>query len=118
MHVFEADRDSFPLLAPDGLTVIIMPRPSLFNHETAQVIVPFSSYLWNHDAAQFHPVRFNDKVRISWYPPPRYSPDGELFACLPEEKKTPTSESETHELAILSPGFQRSRRMELPSHLP
>ena len=91
---------------------------TLFNHETAQVIVPFSSYPWNHDAAQFHPVRFNDKVRISWYPPPRYSPDGELFACLPEEKKTPTSESETHELAILSPGFQRPRRMELPSHLP
>ena len=29
MHVFEADRDSIPLLAPDGLTVIIMPRPSL-----------------------------------------------------------------------------------------
>ena len=138
MHVFEADRDSFPLLAPDGLTVIIMPRPSLFNHETAQVIVPFSSYLWNHDAAQFHPVRFDDQVHISQHPPPRYSPDGELFPCLPKEdshvrvwdtrtgylvSKFPTSEVDgialspvlTHSLGetLVALSFQRERVIRL-----
>jgi len=74
--------DSFPLLAPDGLTVIIMPQSSLFNQE---IIMPLTSYSWNHDAAQFHPVRFDDQVHISRHPLPQYSPDGELFACLPEE---------------------------------
>jgi len=72
-------------LAPDGLTVIIVPRspcpPFLWNHETAQIIVPLSSYSWNHDAARFHPVRFDDQVHISQHPPPQYSPDGKLFAC-------------------------------------
>ena len=79
--------ESFPLLAPDGLTVIIVPWPwpSPFNHETAQVIVHFSSYSWNYRAAQFHPVRFDNQVHISRHPPPQYSSDGELFACLSEE---------------------------------
>ena len=58
----------------------------LFNHKTAQIIVSSSSYSWNHDAAQFHPVRFDDQVHISRHPignlrpSPEYSPDGKLFA--------------------------------------
>ena len=72
-------------LAPDGLTVIIVPRspcpPFLRDHGTAQIIVPLSSYSWNHDAARFHPVRFDDQVHISQHPPPQYSPDGKLLAC-------------------------------------
>ena len=111
---------------------------ALFNHETAQVIVPFSSYLWNHDAAQFHPVRFDDQVHISQHPPPRYSPDGELFPCLPKEdshvrvwdtrtgylvSKFPTSEVDgialspvlTHSLGetLVALSFQRERVIRL-----
>ena len=60
--------DSYPCLAPDGLTV---------------VIVPWSSspkfYSWNHDTAQFHSIDFvDDQVYIRRL---RYSPDGKLFAC-------------------------------------
>jgi len=83
---FTRDESSDICLAPDGLTVIIMPRSS-WNHKTAQVIVPSSFYSWNHDAAQFHPVHFDDQVHISRHPmgsrrsSPEYSPDGKLFAC-------------------------------------
>ena len=37
-------------------------RASLFNHE---IIVPSS---WNHDAAQFHPVCFDNQAHISRFP--------------------------------------------------
>jgi len=73
---FKVDRNSNPLLAPDGLTV---------------VIVPFSSsssttcYSWNHAAAQFDPVHFDDQVHIPWDSKPAYSPDGKLFACWSDE---------------------------------
>ena len=73
---FKADRNSNPFLAPDGLTV---------------VIVPFSSsssatcYSWNHDTAQFDPVHFDGQVHIPWDSYPAYSPDGKLFACWSDE---------------------------------
>jgi len=67
-------RDSNPFLAPDGLTV---------------VIVPFSSsptcYSWNHATAQFDPVHFDDQVHIPWDSYPAYSPNGKLFACWSDE---------------------------------
>ena len=58
----------------------------LFNHKTAQIIMSSSSYSWNHDAAQFHPVCFDNQVHISQHPignlhpSPEYSPDEKLFA--------------------------------------
>jgi len=56
------------LLAPDGLTVVIVPWYSSAKH-----------YSWNHDTAQFHPIDFVDNpVHIH---APGYSPDGRLFAC-------------------------------------
>jgi len=61
-------KDSYPLLAPDGLTVVIVP-----------VYSSAKCYSWNHDTAQFHPIDFVDNpVRIDT---PKYSPDGRLFAC-------------------------------------
>jgi len=72
----KVDRNSNPFLAPDGLTI---------------VIVPFSSssyatcYSWNHDNAQFDPVHFDDQVHIPWDSYPVYSPDGKLFACWSDE---------------------------------
>jgi len=67
-HTYLARR---PLVAPDGLTVVIV------------VIVPeYSSakcYSWNHDTAQFHPIDFVDNP-VEIYAP-KYSPDGRLFAC-------------------------------------
>jgi len=45
-----------------------------------------SSYSWNHDAAQFYPVCFDNQVHISQHLignlhlSPEYSPDGKLFA--------------------------------------
>ena len=89
-YSFPFKRNNLPdiCLAPDGLTVVIMPRSSLFDHDTAQVIMPSSSYSWNPDTAKFHPVCFEDQVHISRHPSlsrhpsPEYSPDGELFACL------------------------------------
>ena len=55
------------LLAPDGLTVVIVSWYSS------------AKYSWNHDTAQFHPIDFVDNpVRIYT---PKYSPDGRLFAC-------------------------------------
>jgi len=75
-------KDLFPLLAPDGLTIIIIPQSSFFNQE---IIMPLTSYSWNHDTAQFHSICFDDQVHISWYTLPQYSPNGELFAYLSEE---------------------------------
>jgi len=72
----KVDSNSIPYLAPDGLTV---------------VIVPFSSsssttcYSWNHDTAQFDPVHFDEQVHIPWDSIPAYSPDGKLFACWSDE---------------------------------
>ena len=57
----------YPLLAPDGLTVVIMPwSPSA------------KCYPWSHNTAQFDPVDFEDQAYIHW---PEYSYDGKLFAC-------------------------------------
>ena len=56
------------LLAPDGLTVVIVRWCS-----------SAECYSWNHDTAQFHPIDFVDfPVHIH---APKYSPDGRLFAC-------------------------------------
>ena len=56
------------LPAPDGLTVVIVPRYS-----------SAKCYSWNHDTAQFHPIDFVDNP--VYIDVPRYSPDGRLFAC-------------------------------------
>jgi len=57
-------------LAPDGLTV---------------VIVPYSSsptcYSWNHETARFYPVHFDDQEHIHWKSSSVYSPDGKLLTC-------------------------------------
>ena len=64
--------ESDPFPAPDGLTVVIVPRSS-----------SAKCYSWNHDSAQFHPIDFGDQVHISLSInfAPVYSPDGDLFAC-------------------------------------
>jgi len=56
------------LLAPDGLTVVIV-------HWYSSA----KCYSWNHDTAQFHPIDFVD-FPVEIYAP-KYSPDGRLFAC-------------------------------------
>ena len=56
-----------PLLAPDGLTVIMLEFLSA------------KCYSWNHDTAQFHPIDFVDSPICIFTP--KYSPDGRLFAC-------------------------------------
>jgi len=56
------------LLAPDGLTVVIVPW-----HSSAKY------YSWNNDTAQFHPIDFVDSPVDAYKP--KYSPDGRLFAC-------------------------------------
>ena len=63
-------KDPCPFLAPDGLTVVIVPESSFPTF-----------YSWNHDIAQFDPVHFDDQVHISWKSSPEYSADGKLFAC-------------------------------------
>jgi len=72
----KVDRDSNPFLAPDGLTVVIVPDSSSSSA---------TCYSWNHDTAQFDPVHFDDQVHIPWDSPPAYSPDGKLFACWSDE---------------------------------
>ena len=62
------EKNSYPLPAPDGLTVIIV-----HEHSSAKC------YSWNHDAAQFHPIDFVDNP-VDIYKP-GYSADGRLFAC-------------------------------------
>jgi len=58
------------LLAPNGLTVVIVPY----------TFSP-TCYSWNHETAQFDPVHFDDQKHIRWYHLPRYSSDGKLLAC-------------------------------------
>jgi len=65
-------RSSEPYLAPGGLTVVIVPGSSSSSA---------TCYSWNHDTAQFDPVRFDDRVHITRDSYPVYSPDGKLFAC-------------------------------------
>jgi len=56
------------LVAPDGLTVVIVP-----------VYSSAKCYSWSDDTAQFHPIDFVDNpVHIF---APKYSPDERLFAC-------------------------------------
>jgi len=62
-------KPGYPLLAPDGLTIII----ASFN--------PPATYSWNHETAQFDPVHFDDQEYIRLHPSLEYSPDGKLFAC-------------------------------------
>jgi len=64
-----ANRNSFPYLAPDGLTVVITSPSSV------------TCYSWNHNTAQFDPVHFDDQLHICENDSPAYSPDGKLFAC-------------------------------------
>ena len=73
---FKAHRNSNPFLAPDGLTVVIVPDSS-----SSSAIC----YSWNHNTAQFDPVHFDDQLHIPWDSPPTYSPDGKLFACWSDE---------------------------------
>ena len=63
--------NSRPLLAPDGLTVVIVP-----------VYSSVKCYSWSDDTAQFHPIDFVD-FPVHIYAP-KYSPDGRLFACWSE----------------------------------
>jgi len=69
-------RNSNPFLAPDGLTIVIVPFSSSSSATT---------YSWNHDAAQFDPVHFDDQVHIPWDSYPAYSPDGKLLAYWSDE---------------------------------
>jgi len=55
------------VLAPDGLTVVIVLYSSA------------KCYSWDHDTAQFHPIDFVDNPVYIYAP--KYSPDGRLFAC-------------------------------------
>jgi len=72
----KVDRNSNPFLAPDGLTVVIMPYSSSSSA---------TCYSWNHDTVQFDPVHFDDKTHIPWDSMPAYSPDGKLCACWSDE---------------------------------
>jgi len=69
MHSLEIETNGDLLLAPDGLTVVIVE-----NNDS-------SCYSWNYNTAQFHPVQFDDQVHIDHDLLPVYSPDGRLFAC-------------------------------------
>jgi len=70
----KAHKNSDPYLAPDGLTVVIVPF-SFSSPASA------TCYSWNHATAQFDPVHFDDQVHIPWDSILVYSPDGKLFAC-------------------------------------
>ena len=63
----KVEKDSYPLLAPDGLTVIIVSESS-----------STKCYSWNYDTSQFRPVDFDDQGYVDW---PKYAPDGKIFAC-------------------------------------
>jgi len=65
---FKVEEAWGPLLAPDGLTVVIVP-----------VYSSAKCYSWNRDTVQFHPIDFVDNP-VHIYTP-KYSPDGRLFAC-------------------------------------
>jgi len=78
------DKDSFPCLAPDGLTVIIDK--------------PTSIYSWNHDTARFHPFHFADQAHLGGEPV-GYSPDGKFFACRsPEDGNIRVWDTQTGQL--------------------
>ena len=64
---FEAAGISFPILTPDGLTVIISS--------------PTTCYSWNNDTAQFDPVHFDDQAHICLHTSLEYSSDEKLLAC-------------------------------------
>jgi len=64
---FKVEEVCSPHLAPDGLTVVIVPRYS-----------SAKCYSWNHNTAQFHPIDFVDNP-VDIYQE-KYSPDGRLFA--------------------------------------
>ena len=65
---FKVKRVWNSLLAPDGLTVVIVPEYS-----------SAKCYSWNHDTAQFYPIDLIDNP-VDIYAP-KYSPDGRLFGC-------------------------------------
>jgi len=69
LHI-KVEGSSYPLLAPDGLTIIIAP----YEHSA-------TCYSWNYETAQFDPVHFDDQEHIRWPPLPKFSPDGKFFAC-------------------------------------
>ena len=62
----KSEESLYPVLAPDGLTVVIV-----------SLLPSTKCHSWN-DTAQFCPVDFDDQKYIHW---PKYSPDGKLFAC-------------------------------------
>ena len=66
---FNVDRNSYPRLASDGLTVVITSPSSS------------TGYSWNHDTAQFDSVHFDDQLHICGNVSSAYSPDGKIFAC-------------------------------------
>jgi len=69
-------------LAPDGLSVIIYK----------------SYYLWNNDAAQFHPFHFADQAHLHGYRM-AYSPDGKFFASpSPKDYNTRVWDTRTGQL--------------------
>ena len=68
LHI-KAEEFSHPLLAPDGLTIIIT-----FHDRSA------ACYSWNHETAQFDLVHFDDQEHIRWRPFAEYSSDGKFFA--------------------------------------
>jgi len=69
---FKVENVLYLLVAPDGLTVVIVVAYS-YSYSSAKC------YSWNHDTAQFHPIDFVDNSEdIDMC---RYSPDGRLFAC-------------------------------------
>jgi len=70
---FNVNRNSFPFLAPDGLTVVIASSSSA------------TCYAWTHDTAQFNSVHFDDQLHICWNGSPAYSHEGKLFACWSDE---------------------------------
>jgi len=66
----EIEEYLYILLAPDGLTVIVMS------------ILGFAAfYSWNYAAAQFVSVYFDDQEHIYDDPSPEYSSDGKFLAC-------------------------------------
>jgi len=67
-HWYPFLEPTYPLPAPDGLTIVIVP-----------VYSSAKCYSWNHDTAQFHLIDFVDNP-VDIYAP-KYSPDGRLFAC-------------------------------------
>ena len=82
-YSLDIGKDPRAILAPDGLTVIIVPFYSRYPHSA-------KCYSWNHNTAQFDLVHFDDQVHIDWKGEsddysPVYSPDGKLFACWSDE---------------------------------